>query len=553
MADEIENNSLPTRSPERAAELAPRATEAARALVEAVRLVNAENATDQDKKKAREALKERLEAFLGEEPVLCLAVGEAGLSFTDAGGAPAAGEDASRMFGHGIREIRFGCGVTAGELEGLVETLGLGGRRTDVHDDLVTLVADRDFAHISISSVDEYEDGEQAQTEEIISQGDESDTLWEMDRFRERLARGLTGTLPGELAPPVPAGAAFGLPDDATQLFELAVIFLEIMDNEKDHGRYGRVVDSLGKALDLLFTMGAITHATELVRRLKGISFRTEHLERLAKVKALLGWASAPGTIERLGRYMSKGDNEAEQAGAYLKLFDKRVLPAMITLLETLTNRGARLIVEESIVVQCDKKGAALLPYLEHETSHVVASVVSALGVIDDPASIPALGGLLAHKDYKLRKEALRALANNEYGKATDYIASAMKDEDPGIRVQAAKLIVERAPSMAYGMLVDIVSDKKFGERKFDEKKSFYQLIGKSGGQRSVGFLSEKFKKGGLLYSSNREEDRACAAYGLAAAGGAEAKNLLKSELDSSSKALKGACTEGLRQMTGKK
>jgi len=93
------------------------------------------------------------------------------------------------------------------------------------------------------------------------------------------------------------------------------------------------------------------------------------------------------------------------------------------------------------------------------------------------------------------------------------------------------------------------VTDKAFGSRDLNEMVETYTLIGRTGGEDAVGFLTPLFKRKGFFGKKKRERLRACAAHGLAATGTDTAYDLLRSGAGEGQGELSKACREGLEKM----
>jgi hypothetical protein len=342
----------------------------------------------------------------------------------------------------------------------------------------------------------------------------------------------------------------FKTPDDLSLLTELTEIFCEILVTETESEHFDMVAETLSKALDIFVQRGDLALATILVMKVQELAAHPRLAGRAGSLEKIIDRACSGDLIKKVGQYIGQGGLEAmESAGSYLSQLDARALGPTVTLLEDVENRKTRKAICDIITAQCGGNGKLLTPFLNHKYWFVVRNIVMILGKVADPDTVEALVGALNNSDPKVRREVVYALATIKGEKAEDFLAQAISDRDRSVRALAARLLTEQVPEKAYARLVEAVSEKGFQGKDFDEKKEVFELLGRAGGEKAVPYFAAEFRKKGLWGSQKRDKSRACAAYGLAAAGGDEAYELLQSGIDSKSKVIRTACIDGLKRL----
>ncbi len=218
-------------------------------------------------------------------------------------------------------------------------------------------------------------------------------------------------------------------------------------------------------------------------------------------------------------------------------------------LLETLQNRKARKAVADIIATICAGNGKMLTEYLGHRFWFVARNIAMILCKVADPDTLPALGSALKHPEPRVRREVIHALGALKSEKSDVFLSEAISDPDHNNCALASRLLTDRSPDKAFDRLLSIVSDKKFDNRDFAEKRELLEFLGRAGKEKAFPFLAVKFQKKGFLGGKESELNRACAAYGLGAAGGENAAALLREGASSKSRALHLACTDALKRM----
>jgi len=554
--------------------LAPLAKDVVMVLVKTIKATKMYLPNNPIYQKFREELKDKFDIYFKDEDYLSFLVKRFDLTFLDqlVYQNPDKEDNIALMFfKDGIREFCFHRGITPVEIDGFINILKFDARDRELDDDLVTLLWEKDFDHITYTVADEATDEEADEEEALLSFDEEPDAIKQLEELQARAikegesAPGDLGGVGHELS----AGEALGVlsgwkdeedyeslrgsypaPDELSLLTELTDIFYEILLTEDDAERFEMVSESMSKALDIFVGRGDLALATIIVMKVQELASDPRLSERKPTIEKIIDRACSEPIIKKVGEYISQGGQESmEAAGSYLSQLDSRALGPMVGLLESLESRKARKAVCDIIAAQCGENGKPLAPYLKHRFWYVVRNIAMVMAKVSDQETVPALGESARHEDPRVRKEALNALAALKGKKAEDILADSLSDHDRQVRAHSGRLLVELAPGRAYDTLTGLVSQKAFEEREFDEKKEVFELIGRSGGEKAVPFLVERFQKKGFFGGNKRDRLRACAAYGLAATGGKEAYELLRGKIDSKSKVVRAACLDGLKRM----
>jgi hypothetical protein len=523
--------------------------------------------------KFREELKEKLDVYFMDEEYLSLVVNQLELTFLDQQVYQNPDKDdniALMFFKDGVREFCFHKGITPGEIDGFIDILKFDYKGRDLDDDLVTLLWEKDFQYVTYTVTDEATEEEAEEQSTLFSFDEEPEAPGRIEELKARVSSdtggahaaaagegGASAEAAGLSRPPVDEGdgyerirGTFKPPDDLSLLAELTDIFCEILVTEPEREHFDAVGETLSKALDIFVQRGDLALATILVMKLQELAGDPRLAGRSDGIERIIDRASSGDLVRKVGQYIGQGGLGAmESAGSYLGQLDARAIGPTIALLEDLENMKARKAICDILAMQCGGDGKLLTPFLGHRHWFVVRNLVMVLGKVADPDTVEALGGVLGHDEARVRREAAYALAAIKGGKAEDLLALSISDKDRGVRALSARLLIEQAPEKAYERLVAAVADKGFTGRDFEEKKEMFELLGRSGGAKAVPYFAVQFKKKGIWNSQKRDKARALAAYGLAAAGGEEAYELLQSGIDAKSKEIRTACIEGLRRI----
>lgn len=560
---------------ERARKLVPLAKDVVMVLVKTIKATRMYLPNNPIYQKFYDELLEKLRAFFDAEEALSFLVDRFDLTFMgqQVYHNPDKEDNLALMFfKDGIREFCFHKGITPEEAHGFIDILKTDVKDMEFDNDLVTLLWEKDFGCITYTVTDEATDEEAGEEEALLAFDEEPDALKVLDD-QQRFAAGPAGTQDAGLLPGDGDGnglqegysgdiasftedyeavrGSFAAPDDLSLLSELTDIFYEILVTEKEDDLFDMVADSLAKALEIFVKRGDLALATILVMKVQELAGRPDIAERGGRLKRFLEKAGSRELVGMVGEFMDQGGPEAmESAGSYLMQLDLKALKSLVGLLETLENRKARKAVADIIAAICSGNGKALTEFLGHRFWFVTRNIALILCKVADPDTLPALGAALKHPEPRVRREVIHALGALKTDKADGFLSEAISDPDRNNRALAARLLTERSQDKAFDRLLSIVSDKKFDDRGFEEKRELLEFLGHAGKEKAVPFLSGKFRKKVFLGGKESEQNRACAAYGLAAAGSEEAAALLRDGANSKSRALQTACADALKRMT---
>jgi hypothetical protein len=560
---------------ERAKKLVPLAKDVVMVLVKTIKATRMYLPNNPIYQKFYDELLEKLRAFFDEEEMLSFLVNRFDLTFMgqQVYQNPDKEDNLALMFfKDGIREFCFHKGITPEEAHGFIDILKTDVKDMELDNDLVTLLWEQDFGCITYTVTDEATDEEADEEEALLSFEEEPDALKELDDLQRSASRPAVtqgaGLMPGSVdGAGRQAGysgdtasytedyesirGSFAAPDDLSLLTELTDIFYEILVTEKENELFDMVADSLTRALEIFVKRGDLALAIILVMKVQELAERPDIAERGEKLQQFLEKARSRELIVMVGEFIDQGGPEAmESAGSYLMQLDLRALKNMVGLLETLENRKARKALADIIAAICAGNGKPLTEFLGHRFWFVARNIAMILCKVADPDTLPALGAAIRNPEPRVRREVIQALGALKTDRADGFLSESISDPDRNNRALAARILTDRSPQKAFDRLLTLVSDKKFDNREFEEKRELLEFLGRAGKEKAVPFLTEKFGKKGFFGGKESERNRVCAAYGLAAAGGDEAAALLKDGANSKSRALQTACADALKRMT---
>jgi len=480
------------------------------------------------------------------------------------------------LYKDGLREIRFMRDLEEWEVQGIIDVFKQSENINPLEDDIVTMIWERDFGHISYLATDEFLE----ETPVIIPEN--------VDQFRKSLVlkplahhvevdpaeEGSGGevdwneVLSGRTEDPSPfvsdrsvtcltPGEGEGLRKDVEAevdpmfVFNITDILLEILALEKEQEPYQDTVNTLVKVLDTFLTLGEFVKATDLLKRVY-IILKTDDLQdwQIEKIGTILVEAGEEARVARIGKVLEREEVRLEEVNAYLSLLQKNSIQPLVKLLGELKNSKARRVFCDALSEIGKDAIELFIPFLEDRRWFLVRNIVYILGRIGKEQSLPYIQKAFNDDENRVRREAIQALGLIGGPKTVGLLVRALTDNDVRIRCMAAINLGKAGKKAGLIPLLEIVQTKDFSKREPVEIKAFFNGIGMAGSDEVVPVLQDLLERKSWFGRGKTDEIRIGAAHALAMIGTADAKAILEEAKNSKDEALRDACTEALRSQS---
>ena len=477
------------------------------------------------------------------------------------------------LYKDGLREIRFMKGLEEWEVQGIIDILKQSEAINQLEDDIVTLMWEKDFMHISYLATDEFleetpvvipdnvdqfrknlifkplahhvevelakEGAEEGlDLEEVLSKVIEEPPAFVSDRSVYFLTleevKGLRKDVESEIDP------AF--------VFNIMDILFEILALEKEREPYQDAINILIKVLDAFLTLGDFSKASDLLKRvyivLKTYDLQDWQIEGIGKI---LVEAGEEVRIERIGKVLEREEVRLEEVNAYLGLLQKNSVKPLINLLGELKNSKARRVFCDALSEIGRNANELFTPFIDDRRWYLVRNIIYILGRIGKEQSLPYIQRAFNHEDIRVRREAVQALGLIGGSKAIGLLVKSLTDNDVRIRCMSAINLGKVGKKTGLIPLLEVVQSKDFYKRDPAEIKAFFNAIGMVGSNEAVPVLQQLLERKSWFARGKRDEIRIGAANALAAIGTPDAKDVLEAGKDSKEESIRDACTQALK------
>jgi hypothetical protein len=490
-----------------------------------------------------ERLRKDFDQYFGEFDSFSLQIGEHRLHYR--GNVVYENEDVKEslafvFFKDGIRELQFSKGLEFKEMMDFLNIVRKSDFLNRMEDDLVTLLWEKDFSHITFTTVDEFLDGSSTfvpATEEDLIKGseytgaleegpqeeaDEEQAESSQVPMREGLQQ-VINPAPGQSlvqACQLTPEESEVIHRDARQEEQADYIYV-LIDNlieillhlGEDVDAYENMISYFDRVIEYLLEQKEVGKAVAL---LKSLNETMESImmkdKQIFAIQRILQECSSPHSVELLGKAMKgNGEVKTEPILQYFQFLTKQAVEPLCILLGELESGKWRKAICDQLTELSREEIQLLSKFLSDHNPLLVCQILNILGRIGDPSTVKYLGNLVTHRDLKVREETLQIL--DKFGeKGKDLIQKYLVDPVSGIRAKAALLLARHTKEKAMEPLTEIILSEDFYKRDYREKASFFKALGETKSEEVIPILKRIAKKRRWFQREKWNEMRQCAA-----------------------------------------
>jgi hypothetical protein len=527
----------------------------------------------------REQLLKKFQFFFNKYPAFVLQVGEYDLSFKNRilyENKDVKTSLAFSLYKDGLREIRFMKGIEEWEVQGVIDILKHSEAINPLEDDIVTLMWEKDFMHISYLATDEFLEETPVVIPDNVEQFRRNLVFKplahhvEVELTKEGAEEGidLDEILNKVIEEPLPfvsdRSVYFLGPDEVEGLrkevesevdpifiFNVTDTLFEILALEKETEPFQDAVKILIKVLDAFLTLGEFTKASELLKRvyiiLKTYDLQDWQIEGIGKIIVEAGDGVR---VERIGRVLEREEVPLEHVSTYLSLLQKNAIKPLIKLLGELKNSKVRRVFCDALSEIGKNHIELFTPFIEDRRWYLVRNIVYILGRIGKEQAFPYVQKAFNHEENRVRREAIQALGLIGGPKAIGLLVKALTDNDVRIRCMAAINLGKVGKKTGLIPLLEVVQSKDFYKREPVEIRAFFNAIGMVGSNEAVPVLQQLLERKSWFGRGKSDEIHIGAANTLAVIGTPEARAILEEGKNSKDESIREACTQALKSQS---
>ena len=398
-----------------------------------------------------------------------------------------------RLFSDGIRRLFFHKGLTREEVLDYFDCLDAVAKGGGLTSDLVTLMWERKFRHISFHLVEDLIEDSLPDTGALASgwhgtdrEGDEGGDQTRA-KSGERTATSSVAELTAEDHDTL--RAAIEVETSSENMGEFIVALLAVMHRSSDPREQIAIARVLSESLQGLLNLRDTRHVLVILLAVRKIVEKGTSDEELAQeLEAIRKIASEPrhveGMLDTLDTPRSASDRK--RVGRYLTLLEPDVaVPLVVDRLDRVDEETLPVL-QMSLLVLSKDESNRLKAGLEHARPKVVRATIDVVRKTTPEVAVPLITPLLEHPDADVRVRTVAALAAIGPPRLFRTLEPFLRDADLRVREATLAAFGSMKPSDARGPLVALIEDRRFLLRSHSEQAQVFKALALAGGNEVV-------------------------------------------------------------------
>jgi hypothetical protein len=466
------------------------------------------------------------------------------------------------LYKDGMRVLTLRKGVEEEEIIRFLEVVNRARfMQQDASDDLLTLLWEQEFNHITYRFVEGF--GDEVVPEAMGAMG--GDTATSAAQVQQQVR---------EETQPKQAGIVDLEEFDSTLYFldegEVAIVaeqlrqeysrdarasalaaIYDIFEAESERAIREEVIGILETLLPNLLNAGEFRAVASVMRDVRALVQKAPHLstelrDRLLAFEAKL---SEPEIVRQLivsldGAAALAGDEDVTEV---LRELHPAALGAIVTWLPTLNNAHVRELLEQAADRIAASSPGEVLKLLRDPSTTSVKEIVEMCGRLKLQGAVPGLGETVRSKDPAIRLASVLALSEVASPGALTAMELAIDDDDRAVRLAAVRALGARGIRNALKRIEPVILGKSDRDLDLTEKMAFFEAYGAIAGPTAIPTLQSMLLTRGLLGYKAGPETRACAAVALGRIKTPEARAVLQKVADDKDLVVRQAVSRALR------
>lgn len=332
---------------------------------------------------------------------------------------------------------------------------------------------------------------------------------------------------------------------------ELYLLVIEMLRLEEDMDRFSATLRVMSHTHKEIIQTGNFYLASQLLNDLKEMhhSLSSSSPEKARLIDEFFTEAKNRDHLASLKDVLLKGGfTDFEPFFEYLDILKPHVV-FLAELYEELKSPDFRRITLDYIREIGKEDYHELMDIADEERISLTKEVIAILGSMEDRKAVHLLANFIPYRNKSIKRAAVDSL-----GKVSDPVASKillgfLDDEDEEIRISAAQNIRFFDDTLLKTFL-QVVQDRDFKKKSPEEKQTLLNLLARNQTEEAFGCLEEMIRKTGFLARRRRIESSLCATKVLEALGTEKAMEVLRRGSRARNTKVRRACRLALERLS---
>jgi HEAT repeat protein len=465
---------------------------------------------------------------------------------------------AFKIYSDGIRYLIFSEGIQDYELCEFLEIVGKE-RSSDVDDDIVTLLWEKNLPHVVYVLVEDFLDFDVAGGALTAPESQQEKIS---GIFRTYSAETTTSspmlvpqhilTLTGEEAEWLRNSREEE--ERKKPLDEVVQIVCSVLAGERDPELFADFLDILVKLAERLAFIEHTNYLFSLVKYLRNLADHEQTpAERSEQIDGAIGRIFSKQAVKAVAQTIDTTEQISyEELVLIVHALGKKAIPGICELLGLVEKMKMRKAILQALIEMAHDTPLSFLPFLSDSRWYLVRNMIFILTRIAAPMVLEPVVAQMSHRELAVRKEVLTFLEKSPDPRAKTYILKFLRDESSAIRIKALQVLASSRSTFAIKPIVAMTASEQFAEAELAEKKAAYEALGELGGDQMLTLFREMLTKKFWFNKARERESVVCAVYGLLKVRSAAAVKLLEEARADKGDEAREIITKALEALGGK-
>jgi hypothetical protein len=437
------------------------------------------------------------------------------------------------LFRDGIKSLTFLAGIPASELEEFLKTVAMATEVEDEDKDVVSLIWERDLHYITYELYDigfEDEDYETEAIEQVQRVSVERKDL--RDAYEDALDESETMANQPivEVSEEDREFVRKSLETDVNKTAEdLTWVLFEVLPHVTSTEHCARFAEIIQTTLLYLVDQGVIGKVVDVIVNLRAFQTEDGYCEELKKALRKVDFFvdSSEFIFPLLKGLDTHRGVEQDTKQKAIRLLSPVSSSQLLEALQEISDPLFR----ETVMRRLGEFGELDVRWLEEKMNDwrwlVVRDVIEILRAVGNDSAVDCLGIAVRKENPEVRKKAILTIGEIGSEKGLNLIEDCLDDPSEPIRFATMEAMGRIGTSRARDVLVDVVRNKEFETKSFEEKKAMLGVLSKWKDPEVNELLLKLLRQRSLFKRKQKDETRAAAAYGVGKVGASAAKKHL--------------------------
>lgn len=250
-----------------------------------------------------------------------------------------------------------------------------------------------------------------------------------------------------------------------------------------------------------------------------------------------------------IARLCGRREERRKEIQKMLIMLGENAMKQLLTALVNTEAAYARRLLFNTLAIFGEMMRLEAEKRLDDEKWFVVRQMVSLLGEIGSPQSLEAIKTAFGHKDIRVKKEVIKAVAKIPSAGSTTFLLERLNENNLQLKLQAIISLGMLKDTAAVEPLENLALKRSFFGKTIEVRKEAARSIGMIGGDRATTVLKNLLKKRVFWGKKQNDEVRSVAAISLGKIGGNDAMEALEETAGVSKGIVRIACQRAMEGM----